>query len=467
VSSGPIDPERLAAFLDGLLPPDQHAEMVRQIAASPELLDVFASAARPRSNPFHPTSTSKHGTFTGRRRELEKLASLLRQTRSGNGTNVLLTGEPGSGKSSLLMKLKAVAEGRDEAAGRRTEEAKAQGKQKDAFRFLVVYTDIDPATTQHGLLSKIVAGLERGLETSEKTKAFLKDLLEFASRIEAFGIRLHETSRPVDEAQMERFADHLARTVEAVTGARRGVLHAQHEGVLLILDEADKASPDLRLGSFLKLLIERLRWRECERFMVAVGGLRGLQDVLRSGHNSALRLFEVIELQRMDALASMGIVVEGLKRASEEGDRVTIQPGALRQMVTMSDGLPHFMQQIAYSAFAVNKDDVIDEEDVEDGTYNPEGAVAALAMHYGWSDLSTRSDCWAVLKALASGPEAGIPVAALVQGTGATARKVRDAVQRLAEERLVVMQPGADEPVRLATHALRAWVRLEAARPPD
>ncbi len=396
------------------------------------------------------------------------LANLLRQTRSGNSTNVLVTGEPGSGKSSLLMKLKAVAEGRDESASQKRDEAKAQSKQADPFRFLVVYTDIDPDTTQQGLLSKIVAGLERGLEASEKTKAFFKDLLEFASRFEAFGIRLHEMSRPVDEAQMERFADHLARTVEAVTGARRGVLHAQHQGVLLILDEADKASPDLRLGSFLKLLIERLRWRECERFMVAVGGLRGLQDVLRSGHNSALRLFEIIELQRIDGLASIGIVIEGLKRASEEGDKITIQPEALRRVVTVADGLPHFVQQIAYSAFAVNKDDIIDEEDVEDGIYNPEGAVAALARHYGWSDLPARSDCgWAVLTALADGPEAGIPVASLVQSTGESVRKVRTAVQRLVAEGLVVVHSGADDLVRLATHALRAWVRMQTVRPPD
>lgn len=445
-----IDPERLAAFLDGRLTLEQRAEMLRQIADSPELLEVVASVARRGSNPFQPRGPTARGTFAGRRKEMEKLSNLLRQIGSGIGTNVLVTGEPGTGKSSLLIQFKAIAE---------------EG-QPHALPFLVIHTDIDDTTTQQGLLAKIEAALHRSLTRSERLRTSVKSLLNFASQVEAAGFRYHKPDLPADEAQMERFADRLARTVNAATRRRRWPFRAQHDGVLLIIDEADKASLDLRLGSFLKLLIERLKWRDCHRFMVAVAGLTELKDVLRSGHDSAMRLFEVIELQRMDVLGGMEIVVEGLKRASHEGERITIQPGALERLLNMADGLPHFTQQLAYSAFEVNVDDTIDEEDVEEGAYGPDGAVASLGRHYGWSDLPTGSDCdWAVLTGLAEAPDVGISITVISQRTGIPSPKVRDAVRRLVETGLVVAKSGADESVRLANQALRTWVRLEAGRP--
>jgi type II secretory pathway predicted ATPase ExeA len=444
-----IDPERLAAFLDGRLRPEEHAEVLRQIAASADALEILASAAQPRTNPFHPTNTAKRTTFVGRRKELERLTLLLRQTQSGNATNVMVTGEPGSGKSSLLFRLKALAEGRENAHG---------------FRFLVVYTHIDPETTQAGLLAKIVAGLERGLANSEKMRTFLKELLAFASRIEAAGISLRDAQPAVDEAQMERFADHLARTVELITEGGRGLLRAQHDGVLLIIDEADKASPELRLGAFLKRLIEGLSWRECEHFIVSVAGLPGLQDLLRGGHNSAMRLFEVIEIQRMDMAESAAIVVEGLERASREGEPIKILPGALGKLVRMADGLPHFIQQLAYSAFAINADDVIDEEDVEEGAYGPEGAVLALGSHYGWIAYRTDRDAWALLKALATASSPGVSVAEIAESARIPGPRLRKVVERMVKDRLVV-QARHEEFVAFASHALRTWVRLESDRP--
>lgn len=451
MNNGRLDPERLAAFLDGRLPPEEHAEVITQIAASADALEILASAAQPRTNPFHPTNTAKRTTFVGRRKEIERLSALLHQTRSGNATNVMVTGEPGSGKSSLLFRLKALAEGKENVQG---------------FRFLVVYTHIDPETTQAGLLAKIVAGLERGLANSEKMRAFLKEMLAFASRIEAAGISLREAQPAVDEAQMERFADHLARTVKLITEGGRGLLRAQHDGVLLIIDEADKASSELRLGAFLKQLIEGLSWRECEHFIVSVAGLPGLQDVLRGGHNSAMRLFEVMELQRMDLAESAAVVVEGLERASREGEPIRILPGALGKLVRMADGLPHFIQQLAYSSFAVNADGIIDEEDVDEGAYGPEGAVAALGNHYGWTAYLADRDSWTLLSGLAAASSRWVSVAELAATASIPSQRLRHTIQRLMKDGVVV-QRGQDESVGLASHALRGWVNLEVLRPSE
>ena len=209
-----IDPERLAAFLDGRLTLEQRAEMLRQIADSPELLEVVASVARRGSNPFQPRGPTARGTFAGRRKEMEKLSNLLRQIGSGIGTNVLVTGESGTGKSSLLIQFKAIAEER----------------QPHALPFLVIHTDIDHTTTQQGLLAKIEAALHRSLTRSERVRTSVKSFLNFASGVEAAGFRYHKPDLPADEAQMERFADRLAGTVNAATRRRRWPFRARHDG---------------------------------------------------------------------------------------------------------------------------------------------------------------------------------------------------------------------------------------------
>ncbi len=58
------------------------------------------------------------------------------------------------------------------------------------------------------------------------------------------------------------------------------------DGVVILIDEADKAPVSANLGSFIKLLTERLKLRGCDRVCVGLAGLTDLRDKLRSSHES-------------------------------------------------------------------------------------------------------------------------------------------------------------------------------------
>src|SRR5688572_18499872 len=89
-------------------------------------------------NPFQPNRPVHPAMFVGRGRELDRLEDHLAQAKAGNASAFLLTGERGIGKSSLLLYAQAVAQDTESADHPRN--------------FLVVHTDLDPQTSQLGLM---------------------------------------------------------------------------------------------------------------------------------------------------------------------------------------------------------------------------------------------------------------------------------------------------------------------------
>ncbi|TAJ99294.1 MAG: ATP-binding protein, partial [Candidatus Manganitrophaceae bacterium] len=128
-------------------------------------------------NPFKPNYPISPGMFVGRLSEIERLETHLLQTRAGNPSNFMITGERGIGKSSLLNYFKFVAQGDLNING-------------DKVNFLVIDTDIDQNTTQLGLVKKIELCLRRELGKTEPARMFLKDMWDFLKRVEAQGIKL-------------------------------------------------------------------------------------------------------------------------------------------------------------------------------------------------------------------------------------------------------------------------------------
>lgn len=122
-----------------------------------------------RLNPFVPNSPVNPGMFVGRLEEVERLEGCLLHAKAGTPSHFMVTGERGIGKSSLLLVVKAEAEGLLEVADNR-------------LRFLVVDADIDASTTQLGLVKRIELGIKRQLEGSEPARAFMEKAWQFVQR---------------------------------------------------------------------------------------------------------------------------------------------------------------------------------------------------------------------------------------------------------------------------------------------
>ncbi len=304
--------------------------------------------------------------FAGRYDEMIALEKALFQTRNGNPTHFLIDGERGIGKSSLLVNVEGVAKGTFEPL-------------EDPLRlnFITVNVCLDAAHTYSDIIRGIGSELRRQIASREQIKEFARGAWEFLSKWEIGGVRFRDDKRreAKDTELAEELTFAIARSLDSLgTGV---------DGVVILVDEADKPPASANLGSLMKLLTERLRLRGCDRVCIGLAGLPTLREKLRASHESSLRLFNVFALNPLSAEECMEVLRRGLAEAKDvNGFEVKITDEAARSLAFITEGYPHFVQQFAYCAFDADSDNNIDIDDLSKGAYAENGALKQLGLKY-------------------------------------------------------------------------------------
>lgn len=405
-----------------------------------------------RINPFRPNSPINPGMFVGRVGELEKLEGALLQTRAGQPANFMLTGERGIGKTSLLDYMKDVAVG-----------AIPIGTEKVSF--LVVETDVDQKTTPLGLVRKIELGLRRELGKTEKAKKWLSTAWEFLQRVEAAGVSLKVKNDAADDLIIEEFAYSLAETVNRVSEAPEAdTFSSKYDGLLLLIDEADNASPELGLGSFTKMLLERLQRHDCEKVMVGLAGLPELRQVLLDSHPSSLRVFEELPLGRLTDGEVKGVIEICMERANKvNAEKTSIDDEATNLLVRLSEGYPHFIQQFGYCAFATDTDFKITVPDVGNSALGKRGGLEIIGDRYYRNDFYNKiqKDSYRqVLRIMAEKDDGWIAKAEIKEKFEGKESTLDNAIQALRERHIILSQEGQRGVYRLQHRGFALWIKL-------
>lgn len=411
-------------------------------------------------NPFRPNSPVNPGMFVGRLPELERLESHLLQTRAGNPSNFMISGERGIGKSSLLNYIKAVAVG---------DIPMDQGDEQETIRFLVVDIDIDQNTSQLGLVKKIELGLRKNLSQSEAARHFLREAWAFLQRFEAAGVKINADDTPQsEETVLEEFSYALAETCERICGeqSQSGSFGAKYDGLLILVDEADNGSKLLGLGSFFKLVTERLQRRGCEHVMVGLAGLPNLRDVLHESHPSSLRMFEENILERLTD-QEVGRVIDICMRQAKEH---SVTDNGRAELISLSEGYPHFIQQFGFSAFAADTDQIINQEDVVIGAFQTRGALDAIGDRYYRDDFYNRiqkESYRQVLRIMADKLDAWVTkqeIRARFKGNDST---LDNAIKALRDRHIILSKEGERGIYRLQHKGFALWIKLKAEKRAD
>lgn len=382
--------------------------------------------------------------FAGRLEEIEQLERTLFQARGENSTHFLIVGERGIGKSSLLFYVENVAAGH----------LPIQGEEK--FRFVTVAVELEQSDTAHTILAKLTSRLTAELAPYAGTKERAARAWEVIKRFEVGGIKYNDVvKQAVEHELLDAFCDALASADKDLRGTT--------DGVVVLIDEADKPDASADLGTILKLTTERLTKLQAERVCFGLSGLPGVLQKLQLSHASSPRVLEHISLSPLLPAERHTVVTRGLaEAAAKSAETTTIDDLALNRISDLSEGYPHFIQQFAYSAFEADGDNHIDDADVVRGAFRENGAFEQLGRKY-FQDLYfekiNSEEYRSVLRAIA---EAGTPWITKREIQAATALKastLTNAINALKKRNIILRKEGSTGVYRLPSSAFGVWIR--------
>lgn len=400
-------------------------------------------------NPFRPGSVVAPGMFCGRHEEIIRIEQSLFQTKRHNPQHFIFEGERGIGKTSLLLRLEYVARGVTKPL---------QGK---LLNFMVVRIELQRTTTSLEIVKNILIELKREIDTRAKMKALATQLWDFVSRIEAMGVKYRKDAENIDELH---FVDDLTNTlIDIINSADEGI-----DGVLILIDEADKPQASASLGLLCKLLTERLTRKQCERVCIGMAGLPGLISTLRQSHESSPRMFSIMSLEPLEHKECEEAIMRGLSKAeTENGFRTQIADDAKGLIARLSEGYPHFLQEFAHWAFAQDRDNYIDLQDVVKGAFSENGALDQLGVKY-FHDLYIgkigSDDYRKVLHAMTGHSDRWVGRPKIIAESGLQDRTVDNALRALKDRKIILANPRVRGEYRLPTKSFAVWIKARESR---
>jgi AAA+ ATPase superfamily predicted ATPase len=317
--------------------------------------------------------------FVGREREIQRIDEILFQTKNANPTNILIIGERGIGKSSLLLYTNYFSMG-------------DLNLSEDTHNFFTVQTSLSKDMTLIDFSRKLKNAFERELGKLNKELDALKKIWKFIQRIEIAGAGLKNKNSSINEVEIvDNLIYSIIDTVNLLTS--RNVVSElgftkQKDGVVILIDEADSASKQLNIGSFIKNLSEALILENCNKVLLVLAGLPNICNILRESHESSLRLFEEFELTTLSQREVEKVALKGIEEYNEKfpDNKLTIENKALKSIFIFSEGYPHFVQQICYSALSVCSSNQISNDDVLKSMIDKGGAIDLIGDRY-YKDL--------------------------------------------------------------------------------
>lgn len=398
-------------------------------------------------NPFIPDSIADPSMFAGRVSEIEKVKRSLFQAKHGNPAHLLLTGERGIGKSSLMNYVYLMARGKVPVA-------------EEAFNFLTVSTDLSGVECKADVIEVILRELRSALNSIDALRNKAKKAWDFLSRWEALGVSYNA---PVTDASTDSALDDLVSVLNDIASTRGC------DGVAVLMDEADSPPASADLGSLLKIITERLARRECRKVNFTIAGQLSIVDKLRESHESSLRIFTMLDLQPLTNLEQREVVLRGMRLANEKNLQTTnIEDRAVERLAELSEGYPHFIQQYSYSAFEADVDDLITVKDVEEGAYSENGAIWSIGKKYFDSLYFSKisSDQYRkVLRFMVSFGDSWVSRKQILDSSEVDETTANNALQALKQREIIVSDSSRRGYYKLPTQSFAVWISTVAEAP--
>jgi hypothetical protein len=396
-------------------------------------------------NPFRPNSIATDELFQGRSEEMQFIERSLFQTKNGNPQHFLIEGERGLGKSSLFLRVAQQAKGEKAI------------DDKLFVNFIVLNIELDSSQSFFEIIRAISSELKNAISEREKIKTLAKSVWDFLSAWEILGVKYHK----IDELKIQPYEvlnDLVGNLSNLINAAKDEI-----DGIVILLDEADRPSEKASLGEIIKLFTEKLTKKGCDKVLLGITGQPGLVTKLKASHESASRIFTVLNLKTLSNSENYSVVNSGLKIANRiNAIKTTIEPDAIELISQLSEGYPHFLQEFAFMAFEKDTDGKITIEDVKTGAFGEQGALNQLGEKYFHDLYFTQiasNDYRKVLQAMAHYSDDWVNRENINSKVKIKDTTLNNALQALKTRGIIITNPSQQGVFRLPTKSFAAWIK--------
>lgn len=403
-------------------------------------------------NPFEPNSPT-FWMFAWRRNEIEEIDKALCQTKRGNPNHILLIWERGIWKSSLLLVWEIIA--------------KWEFSIKEKHNFLSILISLNEKTSPIDLVSTIKKKIEREVKKIAPAMGFLKDAWEFITKFEVWWIsykkeQIKDISSQIYESTTLSICD-IVNWITSDSKLKDLWLSSKLDGLVILIDEVDKANEDLDLGTFLKNLSETLISERCNYVLLILAGLPNTRDILRKSHESSLRLFKELYLWALSKDDVKEVVDKWIKIFGEKNTNgITVEDEWLEWLYKYSEWYPHFVQQIWFSAVEEDKDFIISKKDVTDWFFKKWWALEAIWERYYkklyYTDINTDAQR-EVLDIMAEKWNEWVKRDFIKKNYSKGERNMNNAIKALKEKNIILTKEWVKWEYRLQWVSFAFWVK--------
>lgn len=311
-------------------------------------------------NPFDPKNPADKTNFAGRENELREIKKSFETTLNGKANHLLLKGERGIGKTSILKHIQ------DEYENQQA---------------LIVFSRLGHFESMTELVKDIIVKFYETVEkkasknTAQKVVGFLKDNIKGIKIEGIFGISFQD-EKNLEEIVTPNFARVLTSFWDQIQD--------DFKSLVIIIDETDrlgKSSEFAEKFSFqMRSIIEEIG-EIAPQIKIIMSAIPEVVEEIQEAHQSLLRSLNLIEISRFTEKSVISVLEKGLDSSS---DKKEYDEEFANLLVKQSDGIPYYVQAICCCAFEFDSDYLLNEKDFRKSLFghdNVKGVIELLRIY--------------------------------------------------------------------------------------
>jgi hypothetical protein len=297
-------------------------------------LDPFSSD-RPVDNP---------NFFAGRLQEFNEIIQYLYNTAHDFPKHVLITGDRGIGKSSMLRQTRHIAEGTRDLADKLRSEYGDSVVDPPAFNFVTVWHSADSGQNAETFAHTLIAAAKTEVE---------RFFGNFSIEINWFVNIKQGTQQNVTAIDL---ANQFCKTVKK---AAEKVRKERKSGILFFIDETDTFPQNSGVGIFMKNVVDSLCPNGITNVAFVMAGITGALQRLMIDHDSISRSFHEVNMSPLSLEEGAAILRKGFDLA-----KITYDEDVINQAFAISAGYPEPLHLLGSALLSVNNTGHLTQQDL-------------------------------------------------------------------------------------------------------